>query len=380
MPTPSNEIQSLYRQALLVARDRGYRINRQGVERLYAAFAEALSRISSEAGTQALTAERAAGLRQDIEQILRALQKEMARSTETSVRDVLLDVVQLHREVNRELIRRYGAGTAAAASVAGRFDRVPVRALQAMVARSRGAATFRTLYNRKITALAPQLDTFLDAAVTRGVSAGRAAKDLAQLMVRAGGTGTNVADSRAFARALDAVDVGDLHRGAGTIDFDAYGLTDNDVSELRKLLYDARRIQVSETNNALREGNAASMRESPIVAAAAWQLSGRHPEPDVCDVLAETDAFGYGPGFYPPDRWPLAPHPHCGCTAGRVLHRRPSEWDQPKPSARPLEIDPGDSRVISRWSDRWTERQAERYQQQFTAILQETERFQRRAA
>lgn len=94
-----------------------------------------------------------------------------------------------------------------------------------------------------------------------------------------------------------------------------------------------------------------------------------------CDLLAETDAYGYGPGMYPPDKWPVAPHPHCACSAGEVIMRPPSEWAQPKGPSRPLDIDPSDQRHTARWAERWTDRTRERYQQTFAAILAEADRF-----
>lgn len=364
MPTPPEDA---YRAALLYARRHGFRINREGVERLYAAFAEALSRIAEEEDV-VLTADRAESLRQQIDLILRALNRAMVSNVERSAGQSAVDVAEIHREVTRELVRRYGEGGRAAAAVAAVFDRVPLRAVQTMVSRA-NAATYRTLFNRRITALAPEIDTFLEAAVARGVSAGRAAKDLARIMARGP---IDTADAAAFRRALERVLPEDIHRGAGTIDFGAYGLEEHDLKALRGLLYDARRIQVTETNRAFVEANALSMAESPLVTAAKWQLSGAHPRVDECDLFAETDAYGYGAGFYPPDRWPVNPHPHCLCSPGAAQLRRPSEWGTPKPPSNALRIDPTDPHWTDRYAAVWSERERERNQEMFAAILKET--------
>lgn len=374
----SDEIRTVYRRALLEARRRGFSLNRSAVDRLYAVFADALVRISEESEDGTLDQARADAMRRQIEVTLEALQRELVKLTGNSVAGTARDVAALHEAVNRELARRY-AGPEVVRAVGARFVQVPLRAVQVMVARGPAAASFQTLIARNVQALGPEVDTFLGAAVARGVSAGRAAKDLAKLMAGAGGV-DDIADVRAFETALRNISTSSLHRGAGTIDYSRYGLTDHDTAKLRKLLYDARRIQVTETNNALRESNAESMRISPIVSAAHWQLSGAHPEPDVCDMLAETDAYGYGPGYYPPDKWPVGPHPHCGCMAGAVAIRPPEEWARDKPASRPLGIDPRDAQHTERWSEEWSEKARERYQQVFATTIAEAEAFSDRVA
>jgi hypothetical protein len=88
---------------------------------------------------------------------------------------------------------------------------------------------------------------------------------------------------------------------------------------------DADRIARSEIMNALRSANSIALSRGGIVAAVAWQLSGGHQGPDECDDLASADV-GYGPGFYPPDQFPDAPHPNCACYAGAVQLLPPDEW------------------------------------------------------
>jgi hypothetical protein len=116
---------------------------------------------------------------------------------------------------------------------------------------------------------------------------------------------------------------------------------------------------VSETNNALREANTQSLHASPIIEAARWQRSGRHAHLDHCDALALLDLHGYGPGFFPHDAWPLAPHPHCACTQGGPTKYRPvSEWNKPKEPGRPIQANVHDHDLYpSEWKDHWTPRQ-----------------------
>lgn len=375
MPSPA-PIATAYRRALLLARDHAYAVNRAGVERTYRAFAETLARLAAEDAGGVLTPSRAERLRREIDALLGELQRTLARQTEAAAARVAIDLVEIHRRATEQIARRVAPGVA----IAAEWDRVPVRAIQAMLARP-NAATFQTLYARSIARAAPEIDTFLEAAVARGVGAGRAAKDLAGIIASRGGVGADVADVRAFERAFRAVDTGTLHVGAGVLDYDAlaeaYGLTDADVGALRKLLYDARRIQVTETNTAHRAANDAAMEESPLVLAAQLQLSGRHHVPDICDVLATQDAYGYGPGFYPVGMVPLAIHPHCGCYTGQAIFVRPADWGKPKPPPRPLGIDPRDARHTAPWADRWTEKERERYQQQYVQIIAESESARR---
>jgi broad-specificity NMP kinase len=64
---------------------------------------------------------------------------------------------------------------------------------------------------------------------------------------------------------------------------------------------------------------------NPAVGYVEWNLSPRHPAPDVCDVLATQDLYGAGPGVYPTAVVPSLPHPHCLCNT-RAIVRSPSEW------------------------------------------------------
>ena len=361
MATPAEEIGSAYRRALRLSRERGFQLTRGGLERIFLALAEVINRLAAEEATGIITPERADALRRETEGLLRGIRRELLRVTEATVAGTLVDVVEIHRRVTLELFRRYGPRGIQVSQVLGGFDQLPVRALAALASRP-NAATFRTLINRRIAALAPEIDTFLEAAVARGVSVGRASKDLAAIMAR---------DEPQLLRLLDRPEIFDsaVHRGAGTIEWGAYGIDETEVSAVRGLLYDARRILVTEGNGAHREANAAAMSESPVVIAAKWQLSGRHFRADACDVLAQTDAYGFGPGWYPPDRWPVHPHPHCGCYAGRTRFRRPAEWAAPKPASPGLGIDPGQDAFTERWAAEWTEAERQRNQVAFAAAV-----------
>lgn len=66
--------------------------------------------------------------------------------------------------------------------------------------------------------------------------------------------------------------------------------------------------------------------DSPIVRAIRWRLSSRHSHRDVCDVLAEQDIYGLGPGLYDPRRTPPRPHPRDICIQEDVLFEDPEQY------------------------------------------------------
>lgn len=77
--------------------------------------------------------------------------------------------------------------------------------------------------------------------------------------------------------------------------------------------YQARRIARSEMAEAHRQAYRASIDENPYVVGYRWVLSPTHPRPDVCDVLANQDTDGLGPGGYAKGSYPETPHANCLC-------------------------------------------------------------------
>ena len=75
----------------------------------------------------------------------------------------------------------------------------------------------------------------------------------------------------------------------------------------------AMRLARTEINNAYWESARRASIESPVVKGIRWELSGRHPEYDVCNILAESDLFELGIGVYPAEYLPAKPHPNCLC-------------------------------------------------------------------
>lgn len=291
MPT-GGAIGNAYVRVLLQARAAGHTLGRQAVARIILALREDVKRLDGLAASDPVTAERARAIRAQTLAIVQALEQQTISLTRDSVRLTVNQIVSLHESLNLRLLRHYGVD---AKGLAGAFDSINVRALAAVGSRARNAATFRTLVNRHMEQAAPALDRLLTAGIARGVSSRKLTGDVAEILK---GNSPDLSD---------------------------YEMPRTALSGMRSITSDARMIAVSETNNAMREASRQALATSPIVSAAKWQLSGNHVTGCECEDIAAED-IGYGPGFYPPEQWPVAPHPNCACYAGEVLFKPVSEW------------------------------------------------------
>lgn len=283
-----------YLAALRAARNRGHALSRSAVQQVIVSLREALRDLPV-GSDKPLERAAARAMRSQILGVVRELENVAVNGTRSAVRVAVKDIIGMHARVNARILSRFDVDTA---QLLDRYKALNVRGLAAISSRTRNAATFRTLVHRHMTDAAPDLDRLLQRAVAQGVSVRNVARDVESLL-----------------------------KGEHP-SLRAYGMRINDLSGLRTVESDARRIALTEVNNAAREANALAMRESPIVAAMKWQTSGNHGDPDECDDLANADEYGYGPGFYPPDKWPTAPHPNCACYAGDVVFHPVSEWQQ----------------------------------------------------
>lgn len=101
------------------------------------------------------------------------------------------------------------------------------------------------------------------------------------------------------------------------------------IKAARKIAYDARRIARTEPAHAYHEADRTMSERSPVVAGMQWNLSPKHPVPDICDVYAKHNFHGMGAGVYPPAYLPPLPHPHDLCFMTHKL-REPGAWQRPK--------------------------------------------------
>lgn len=81
---------------------------------------------------------------------------------------------------------------------------------------------------------------------------------------------------------------------------------------LERARYQARVVARHESVEAMRDQQLKGFADTPWVKGVRWMLSPAHPRPDICDVLAGQDLYGFGPGGYPLDRVP-ARHTSCLC-------------------------------------------------------------------
>ncbi len=71
--------------------------------------------------------------------------------------------------------------------------------------------------------------------------------------------------------------------------------------------------------SAFQEGVYAAGAVNPSYIGIRWNLSASHPEPDICNELAEADLYGLGKGVYKAGEEPVLPHPNCLCFATPVV-------------------------------------------------------------
>lgn len=77
--------------------------------------------------------------------------------------------------------------------------------------------------------------------------------------------------------------------------------------------YAARRLAVTEMNNAFHLQTIRYTREQPWIKGYQWHLSGRHGRPDICNEYADDDHDNLGPGVFKKNNVPGKPHPFCLC-------------------------------------------------------------------
>jgi hypothetical protein len=307
-------IQSAYQQAVLDAR-RLYltELLPDVLEALVMEYASMIDLIARDMARGTITASRADALYLSILDRLEELAIRLGATYDEAAAEAMRIAIAGHQQ------GLAAAGDLAGRTVAASFATIPQQVIETMMLR-RGlgvATTFRTLINRNIERLAGEVDAYLTSAVARGVSGRRGSIELAQILAR---------DDRAVAAVLKTFN-GSLSRAMRA------GVPEDIVTRGRSLLFDARRIMVTETNTAYFEADRAAAVESPVVDLVFWQVSGRHyglpSSPDVCTVYHEGDHHGYGPGLFNPQNVPAKPHPFCACYT-LPQTREPGTWDDPK--------------------------------------------------
>jgi hypothetical protein len=286
----------------------------------YAAYLGALERAISGVRPDDLDE---AGARQLAERITIAL-RVYGMTSERITKDFIMRSINAARDAHRDALESIARELAR--QVSGSFDGVPREAFENLfIRRSMGLTdSYRSLSRPQIVQVRQAIEGGLERMVLDGESWKKAASRIVEGLV--GGDPGMRAAARAF-----------VNQSSGT---QAWGtLFDGDPSEeaiktARQIGYAARMIARTEVAHAYHEGDRVSSQKSPVVAAMKWNLSPRHPEPDICDVYAKHDFNGMGPGVYPPELLPPLPHPHDLCFMTHEL-RKPGEWRNPKPAPEP---------------------------------------------
>lgn len=250
---------------------------------------------------------------------------------------------QAKRTAINSMIQGHLAGIAAAEAATGlavevSFNDVPDNVLDLMMLR-RGlnAKNYKSVINRNLQDAVEDIENYLQSAIARGLNSRRATQELSAIL--AGGN----------EEVLKLVDSDKLTRSAVNEALREGNIDPDDYKAARRVIYDSRRIIVTETNTALRTSNVICQQKSPVVKGSKWETSSRHSHlrsaPDGCDLLASVNLFDLGEGVYPSGNVPSSPHPFCGCRVSNVI-ASPSEWGNSYDTQQPPTISDSDVRGI----------------------------------
>lgn len=313
------DYQTPYEEALLEARrDYQRETPRRVLRTMYREYALMLTRIVDEADSGQITAEKAEELERVINGEMNRVARRMASAYADGRQQAISQAIGGHRRALNAIEDLSGQTLDVA------FGDVPGQVVEDMMIR-RGlglSENFRSIMNRSLQAAAKDVDRFLSEAVARGTVYDDAAKDLARLLARG--------DDQLL-QALDRTGpLGEIVGRPMLLDDPPR------VTDARTLLFNARRVVITELNTSFFESNRLGIEQSPVTDLVRWTLSSRHhslpSSPDVCTVYANTDNHGYGPGLYHPGTAPPQPHPFCACSLSPTI-RPPEQWGEPN---RPL--------------------------------------------
>lgn len=266
-----------------------------------------------------------------IEAMAEDLRGDLGRETGGAIRTTVDRVVEIHEEAALRVAEDAGVS---GVSIEGPFDDVAPAAFAAVAERDELAESMVSIEDE----IAEEANEIIREGVLRGSSPEQLGRRLRHFVVGADEIPDRFLEDR---RTISAESVAD-----------AFGIedpTDEDVAEIRResgrIARRAGMIGRNEPMNAHQEARARSAMASPTTLAIGWDLSNRHPEFDVCDILAGRtgwDPFGLGPGVYPPAALPVRPHPDCLRVLRDVL-AEPEDWgDDVSADPSQLTEDPGD--------------------------------------
>lgn len=118
-----------------------------------------------------------------------------------------------------------------------------------------------------------------------------------------------------------------------------------------------RMIARSETIESYRDSYRESTKDHDWVKGYTWELSGSHPRPDECDILAGQDLYGLGSGGYPEDAVPDTPHPNDMCIQVAIIDTDHFKREKAKRNDEPLPPEPWKSGK-KETSEQWLKKQS----------------------
>lgn len=315
------EWERTYREAVNEARKLALNSNgvpRAGIDQLYLSYAQMLRDVDRDFGNGFITESRKESLRNSIIKRMDILAIQLQRTFGIQRINAIDRAIQGH-QLGLDGINNLGL------SVSANFSNVQDATLDFMLQRRGifGSKNYQSIIGRGLQNMGGQVDRFLNSAISRGLSAERASQEFAGMI------------ARNDPKLLGLINNGRLRKSEinkalkeSTINLDTF-------KQARTVLFDAKRIMVTEINTAYREADILASYESPVVGYKKWQVSGRHfglpSTPDVCTFYFESDQFNQGRGVFPILNTPSTPHPFCGCFQSDVF-RDVNEWEEAKPS------------------------------------------------
>lgn len=313
-----------YHEQIRAARDLGLRLSEaeeQALLQLLREYGEDLER----AVAKGLADHGAAWTRRLIHELVTRMSEDLTRATANGVRITARRVAELHAEATLALLASDAAGAALGAGVATTLRGLGTSAAQAVLARPALSAAMRSIRS----GASAEADRILRTGILRGSEAGEIARALRLQIV-----GAEAFPKKAL-RDLRTI-------GYGTVQAMGMEPTPAALTQVREqagaIARRARLVARTEIMTAEHETSIQAAIESPVVAALHWFLSNRHPEPDECDVFADEDLFGLGPGNFDPRQAPARPHPRCLCGFTHIL-RPVAEWGKPRGALPALQHD-----------------------------------------
>ncbi len=243
-------------------------------------------------------------------------------------------MAQAEPEIKRQVFRAlkhmqeaHAQATAAVPALDVGFAGVPTEAFEEMYKRrALGVVkSFKTLRKWNATRAAVQIEKTLEATLLQGLGPQEAVERIAYAL----------ASPNEFTRKA----VERYATGGGVQKFMRAGaryanITDEAFIAAKRISYDAWRIVRTEMASAAIEGDRVASIRSPVIEGMKWNLSPRHPKPDICDLYAKLDLHGMGPGVFPAELYPPLAHPHDLCYSTHTF-RDPSEWGLPNRAPAP---------------------------------------------